>query len=154
MKNKPVILIIDDNPGDIRLIKEAFKESSLQATLSVVYDGLIAEKYLNEAKLGSPEKLPNLILLDLNIPKKNGLEILAQIKADETLKRIPVLILSSSKNPNDIAKAYDLHANCFLTKPVDFEPFFKIVKAVEYFWLQLAKLPHSSNSESISSSHH
>lgn len=143
MKQSPEILIVEDNPADVRLIKEALKETSIQATLHILNDGSIATKFLDKAKKKSLEDLPNLILLDLNLPGKSGLEILAHIKGDDTLKRIPVIVLSSSQNPNDIAKAYDLHANCYLMKPVDFEPFINIVKAVEYFWLQLAKLPFS-----------
>ena len=143
MQGKMTILIIEDNPGDVRLLKEALKESSLHPTLYVLGDGSIAMRFLDDLKQENLEGLPHLILLDLNLPKTNGFEILKHIKGDNTLKRIPVIVLSSSQNPDDIAKAYDLHANCYLTKPVDFEPFFQIVKAVEYFWFQLAKLPFS-----------
>lgn len=146
MPNKPSILIIEDNPGDVRLIKEALWASSLNATLSIFHDGMEATRFLDEVKLEPSQRLPHLILLDLNLPKKSGFEILKHIKFDDTLKRIPVIVLSSSQNPDDIAKAYDLHANCYLTKPVDFEPFINIVKAVEYYWLQLTKLPFSSRS--------
>lgn len=146
----PVILIIEDSPGDVRLIKEAFKGSSLQATLSFVHDGLAATRFLHDTKRTPIETLPRLIVLDLNLPKKSGFEVLKDIKRDETLKRIPVIVLSSSYNPEDIAKAYDLHANCYLTKPVDFETFRNIVRAVEYFWLRVAKLPHAAKFESPS----
>jgi len=146
MKKSPVILIVEDNPGDVRLIKEALKETAIHATLHILKDGSVAMKYLDITKKESFVDLPSLILLDLNLPRKSGLEVLAHIKGDETLKKIPVIVLSSSQNPDDIGKAYDLHANCYLTKPVDFEPFINIVKAIEYFWLQLAKLPFSIKS--------
>lgn len=141
MHAKPTILIIEDNPAEVRLLREAFKESSLHPTLYILGDGASAIRFLDEIKQENSQGLPHLILLDLNLPLKNGFEILQHIKGDVALKRIPVIVLSSSQNPDDIAKAYDLHANCYLTKPVDFEPFFEIVKALEYFWLQLAKLP-------------
>lgn len=144
MKDKTNILIIEDNPADVRLLEEALKESTLNPTLYVLADGSIAIRFLDEVKGKNSQGLPHLILLDLNLPQKNGFEILKHIKDDKTLKRIPVIVLSSSQNPDDIAMAYDLHANCYLTKPVDLEPFFEIVKAVEYFWFQLARLPFSS----------
>lgn len=144
MKDKTNILIIEDNPADVRLLEEALKESTLNPTLYVLADGSIAIRFLDEVKGKNSQGLPHLILLDLNLPQKNGFEILKHIKDDKTLKRIPVIVLSSSQNPDDIAMAYDLHANCYLTKPVDLELFFEIVKAVEYFWFQLARLPFSS----------
>ncbi len=140
---KTTILIIEDNPGEARLLQEALKESSIHPTLHILSDGAVAIRFLDEVKQENSQSLPHLILLDLNLPQKNGFEILKHIKGDNTLKRIPVIVLSSSQSPDDIAKAYDLHANCYLTKPVDFEPFFEIVKAVEYFWFQLANLPFS-----------
>ena len=146
MRANPSILIIEDNPGDVRLIKEALKESSINATLSIIHDGMEAARFLDGVKEEPSQSLPHLILLDLNLPRKSGFEILKHIKGDDTLKKIPVIVLSSSQNPDDIAKAYDLHANCYLTKPVDFEPFINIVKAVEYYWLHLAKLPFASRS--------
>lgn len=138
----PVILIIEDNPGDVRLIKEAFRESSLRATLSFVPDGLAAARFFHDVERASGDNLPRLIVLDLNLPRKSGFEILKDIKCNETLKRIPVIVLSSSSNPDDIARAYDLHANCYLTKPVGFDPFLNIVKAVEYFCRTVAPLFH------------
>lgn len=141
MPVKPTILIIEDNPAEVRLLREALKESSFDPTLYILGDGAAAIRFLDEIKQENSHGLPHLILLDLNLPLKNGFEILHHIKGDDVLKRIPVIVLSSSQNPDDIAKAYDLHANCYLNKPVDFEPFFEIVKALEYFWLQLAKLP-------------
>ncbi len=143
MQHAPTILIIEDNPADVRLLREALKESSFHPTLYILSDGSAAIRFLDEIKQENSQDLPHVILLDLNLPQKNGFEILKHIKGDNTLKRIPVIVLSSSQNPDDIAKAYDLHANCYLRKPVDFEPFLEIVKAVEYFWFQLAKLPFS-----------
>lgn len=143
MQDKPTILIIEDNPGDARLLREALKESSIKPTLYMAGDGSTALRFLDEIKQENSQGLPHLILLDLNLPQKNGFEILKLLKGDDRLKRIPVIVLSSSQNPDDIAMAYDLHANCYLTKPVDFEPFFAIIKAVEYFWFQVANLPFS-----------
>lgn len=148
----PVILIIEDNPGDVRLIKEAFKESSLRATLSFVSDGSAAARFFREVERASGDALPRLIVLDLNLPRKSGFEILKDIKRNDTLKRIPVIVLSSSSNPDDIARAYDLHANCYLTKPVGFDPFLNVVKAVEYFCLTVAPLFHQDTPESLSDS--
>lgn len=141
MQDKPTILIIEDNPADVRLLREALRESSLHPTLYILGDGAAAIRFLDEIKQENSQSLPHLVLLDLNLPQKSGFDILRYIKGNDNLKRIPVIVLSSSQNPDDIAKAYDLHANCYLTKPVDFEPFFEIVKALEYFWFQLAKLP-------------
>ncbi len=141
MKDGPSILIIEDNAGDVRLIKEAIKEFSFKATLHVLRDGDAATQFLDDAKREISGNLPDLILLDLNLPKKSGIEVLRHVKFDNSLKSIPVIVLSSSKNPADISQAYELHANCYLTKPVDFEPFVNIVHAIEYFWLQSVKLP-------------
>ena len=144
MQDKLTIIIIEDNRADVRLLREALRESFLDPTLYILNDGSSAIRFFDEIKQENSQELPHLILLDLNLPQINGLEVLQHIKGDDTLKRIPVIVLSSSQNPDDIAKAYDLHANCYLTKPVDLEPFFEIVKAVEYFWFQLARLPFSS----------
>ena len=141
MQDKPTILIIEDDPADVRLLREALRESSLHPTLYILGDGSAAFRFLDELRQENSQSLPHLVLLDLNLPQKSGFDILRHIKGEDNLKRIPVIVLSSSQNPDDIAKAYDLHANCYLTKPVDFEPFIEIVKAVEYFWFQLAKLP-------------
>ncbi len=141
MQDKPTILIIEDDPADVRLLREALRESSLHPTLYILGDGSAAIRFLDELRQENSQSLPHLVLLDLNLPQKSGFDILRHIKGEDNLKRIPVIVLSSSQNPDDIAKAYDLHANCYLTKPVDFEPFIEIVKAVEYFWFQLAKLP-------------
>ena len=141
MKNSSAILIVEDNPGDIRLIKEAFKTSSIDPTLYFARDGVEATHFLETRKREPSHDFPQLIVLDLNLPKKSGFEVLQFVKRDETLKRIPVIVLSSSQNPEDIAKAYDLHANCYLTKPANFEAFIAIVQALEYFWIRTANLP-------------
>lgn len=136
MKKSSVVLIVEDNPGDVRLIKEGFKTSS--TTLYFARDGVEATHFLETRR---QDGLPQLILLDLNLPKKSGFEVLQFVKRDEMLKRIPVIVLSSSQNPEDIAKAYDLHANCYLTKPATFEAFITVVKTLEYFWVRMANLP-------------
>ena len=138
MKKSPVILIVEDNPGDVRLIKEALNTSSIEPTLYFVRDGLEATRFL-ETRM--QDGLPHLMVLDLNLPKKSGFQVLQFVKCHEMLKRIPVIVLSSSQNPEDVAKAYDLHANCYLTKPANFEAFIAVVQALEYFWIRIANLP-------------
>jgi len=135
------ILLIEDNPGDIRLTEEALKESKLYNKLKTVTDGVEAMKYLlNEGEHANAPK-PDIILLDLNLPKKDGREVLEEIKQDERLKTIPIVILTTSNNEEDIIKTYNLHANCYVTKPVDFEEFTKIVLAIHNFWFSIVKLP-------------
>lgn len=138
MKKSPVILIVEDNPGDVRLIKEAFKTSSIKPTLYFARDGLEATRFL-ETRM--QDGFPHLMVLDLNLPKKSGFQVLQFVKRHEMLKRIPVIVLSSSQSPEDVARAYDLHANCYLTKPVTFESFIAVVQALEYFWVRIANLP-------------
>ena len=146
MKESPVILIVEDNPGDVRLIQEALKTSSIDPTLYFARDGVEATDFL-ETRKGTPSTgFPHLIVLDLNLPKKSGFEVLEYVKRDEMLKRIPVIVLSSSQNPDDVAKAYDLHANCYLTKPTNFDSFIDVVKALEYFWIRTAHLPSTRSS--------
>ena len=139
---RPVeILLVDDNPGDIRLTQEAFKESKIINNLNVVEDGAEAIDFLK--KVGKYENVstPDLILLDLNLPKKNGREVLAEIKEDKILKLIPVVILTISTAEEDILKSYKLHANCYITKPVDMNQFIKIVRSIENYWFSIVKLP-------------
>ena len=138
MKKSPVILIVEDNPGDVRLIKEALNTSFIEPTLHFVRDGLEATRFL---KTRMQDGFPHLMVLDLNLPQKSGFEVLQFVKRHERLKRIPVIVLSSSQNPEDVAKAYDLHANCYLTKPANFEAFFDVVQALEFFWIRIANLP-------------
>ena len=135
------ILLVEDNPGDVRLAREALKESKVLNNIFVVEDGVEAMDFLrrNGKYRGMPR--PDLILLDLNLPRKSGREVLAEVKADDNLKRIPVVVLTVSRDEEDILKAYNLHANCFVTKPIDFEQFVKITKSIEDFWLTIVKLP-------------
>jgi len=135
------ILLIEDNPGDVRLTQEAFKESEKDTHLEVVTDGIEAIKYLRKEPPYEDKPSPDLILLDLNLPKWDGREVLGVIKADETLKRIPVVVLTTSNAGVDILKSYDLHANCFINKPIDFDQFFEIIHKIEDFWLSTTILP-------------
>ena len=135
------ILLVEDNPGDVRLTIEALKEGKVYNNLSVVPDGAEAIEYLKKQGRHSESIRPDLILLDLNLPKKDGREVLIDIKTDEELKSIPVIILTSSKAEEDILMAYNNYANCYVTKPVDVDQLFKIVKAIENFWLAIVKLP-------------
>jgi len=135
------ILLVEDNPGDVRLIVEAFKENKLRNKLDVVEDGVEALAFLSREDKYADAPRPDLILLDLNLPKKDGREVLAEIKADENLRRIPVVILTTSKAEEDILKAYDLNANCYITKPVGLDQFIKVVKSIKEFWLTIVKLP-------------
>ncbi len=141
-KTRPVnILLIEDNPGDVRLTQEAFKEGRLTINLSVVMDGVEAIKYLKKEGEYHSATIPDLILLDLNLPKKDGREVLEEIKTDYDLKRIPVVVLTTSNAEQDILKSYNLHANCYINKPVDFDKFFDVIQKIEDFWLTTAILP-------------
>ena len=135
------ILLVEDNPADIRLAQEAFKDAKVHNILYTVGDGVEAMAFLRREGKYADAPRPDLILLDLNLPKKDGREVLAEIKADEHLKLIPVVILTVSKDEEDILKTYNLHANCYITKPIDFEQFMKVVKTIEEFWLTIVKLP-------------
>ncbi|HXF06479.1 MAG TPA: response regulator [Blastocatellia bacterium] len=142
MDMRPVeILLVEDNPGDVRLAVEALKEGKVHNNLHVVGDGVEAMMFLRREGKYALSPRPDLILLDLNLPKKDGREVLAEIKADEKLRRIPVVVLTTSKAEQDILRTYDLHANCYITKPVDLEQFIAVVKSVEDFWLTIVKLP-------------
>lgn len=139
---KPIeILLVEDNPGDVRLTREAFKEGKVLNNLSVVEDGVEAMAFLRQQGKYADVPRPDLILLDLNLPKKDGREVLPEIKGDTNLKRIPVVILTTSKAEQDILKTYNLHANCYVTKPVDLEQFISVVRFVQHFWLSIVKLP-------------
>lgn len=141
------ILMVEDNPGDARLAVEALKESKVSNRLNVVEDGVEALAYLRRQGDYSDRQRPDVVFLDLNLPRKSGHEVLAEIKEDESLRQIPVVILSSSEAEKDIFKSYDLHANCFVTKPVDLEQFLHVVKMIEGFWLTIVKLPPGENHE-------
>jgi len=136
-----VILLVEDNPGDVRLTIESLKESKVPNKVHTVEDGAEAVAFLRRQGKYADVVRPNLILLDLNLPKKNGREVLAEIKADEDLKRIPVLILTISRAEEDVLKSYNLHANCYLIKPVDLDQFLVLVRSIEEFWLNTVKLP-------------
>ena len=145
-KMRPVeILLIEDNPGDVRLTKEALKEGKLINNLHVTEDGVEALAYLRKQGTFKNEPLPDLILLDLNLPRKDGRELLADIKEDQHFKHIPVIVLTTSKAETDIIKSYESHANCYITKPVDMNQFIKIVKSIEFFWFSIVKLPPNEN---------
>ncbi len=135
------ILLVEDNPGDARLTLEALKDGKVLNRVSVVPDGIEAMAFLRRQGPYADAPRPNLILLDLNLPKKDGREVLAEIKADPGLKRIPVVILTTSQAEEDIAKTYDLHANCYVTKPVDLDKFLEVVRSIEDFWLAFVQLP-------------
>lgn len=137
------ILLVEDNPGDIRLTQEALKNVKISNSLRVVEDGNEALALLHREGKYANTRHPDLILLDLNLPKKDGRQVLAEIKNDPELKRIPVVILTTSKAEEDIIRSYDCHANCYITKPVNFDQFIKIVKQIEDFWLTIVKLPPS-----------
>ncbi len=139
---KPVeILLVEDSPGDIRLTQEAFKEGKLLNSLHVVNDGVEALAFLRRQGKYAQAPRPELILLDLNLPKKDGREVLAEMKADEDLRRIPVVVLTISEAEEDILKSYNLYANCFITKPVEFMKFMDVVRAIEDFWFSIVRLP-------------
>jgi len=135
------ILLVEDNPGDVRLTVEALKDGKVSNRLSVVGDGVEAMAFLRREGRFANAPRPHLILLDLNLPKKDGREVLAEVKQDPNLKRIPVVILTTSQTEQDILRSYELHANAYITKPVDFEHFMGVVKSVEDFWLTIVKLP-------------
>jgi len=135
------ILLVEDNPGDVRLAQEALKESKVRNKLFVVEDGVEAMEFLHRQGKYTGVSRPDLIFLDLNLPRKSGREVLAEIKTDENLKRIPVVVLTVSKAEEDIVRCYDQHANCYITKPLDFNQFMEVTKCIEEFWLTIVKLP-------------
>jgi chemotaxis family two-component system response regulator Rcp1 len=135
------ILMVEDNPGDVRLTQEALKGGKIWNEISVVSDGVAALDYLRRAHPYEDAARPDLVLLDLNLPRKDGREVLAAMKADDSLRTIPVVILTTSQAEEDVIKAYALNANCYVTKPVDFLQFTRIVQAIESFWLTVVTLP-------------
>jgi CheY-like chemotaxis protein len=142
MLGRPVeILLVEDNPGDVRLTREALKDSKVINNLHVVGDGVEALTFLYGEGPYADAPCPDVILMDLNLPKKSGQEVLAEVKADEDLRRIPVVILTVSEAEEDILRTYNLHANCYITKPLDLDQFIKVVKSIEDFWLTIVKLP-------------
>jgi CheY-like chemotaxis protein len=137
------ILLVEDNPGDVRLVQEIFKEGRLNNHLEVVSDGVQALQYLKRRGAYAAAVRPGLVLLDLNLPKKNGIEVLAEIKSDPLLRKIPVVVLTASKAEEDILKAYNSYANCYLTKPIDLDDFLEVVQAIKSFWLSIVQLPEA-----------
>ena len=135
------ILLVEDNPGDARLTIEALKEAKVRNKLIHLLDGVEALSFLRRQGKYARVQRPDLILLDLNLPRKDGREVLAEIKSDEQLKRIPVVILTTSQAEEDILRAYNLNANCYVSKPVDLDQFIKVVRTIEDFWLTIVKLP-------------
>jgi len=135
------LLLIDDSPGDVRLMREAFRDANPHVQLHVSSDGVEAMAFLRHEPPHQRSPRPDLILLDLNLPKMDGREVLTHIKEDDALKTIPVVILSASGTPGDVAKGYQLHANCYLFKPVQFDEFADLVKSINDFWLVKARLP-------------
>ena len=135
------ILLVEDNPADVRLTTEALKEEKIYNNLYVASDGVEAIAFLRREGKFVKAVRPDLILLDLNLPKKDGREVLAEMKADDNLKTIPVVVLTVSKSEEDILKSYNLHANCYITKPVDLNQFMKVIRSVQEFWLTIVKLP-------------
>ncbi len=139
--NTKTILLVEDNRGDIRLIQEALKSTAAQCEVVVARDGMEAMDYLRQSGDYAGVTCPDLILLDLNLPKKDGREVLAEIKADPALKHLPVVVLTTSRNEEDICKSYDLHVNCYISKSRNLDQLFKIVRGIEEFWLETATLP-------------
>jgi two-component system, chemotaxis family, response regulator Rcp1 len=135
------ILLVEDNPGDARLTLEAFKEGRMLNNITVIRDGVEALAYLRRQGKHENAPVPDLVLLDLNLPKKDGRQVLEEIKTDEKLKWIPVIVLSTSASHEDVARSYGSHANCYITKPVDLDQFLHVVQSIESFWLSLVKLP-------------
>lgn len=147
LSGNPVkILLVEDNPGDIRLTQEALREGKVNNEMYIATNGLEALDFLGQKGQYVHAPRPDVILLDLNLPLMNGAEILANIKADSHLKRIPVIVLTTSEDERDILKSYDLHANAYVTKPVDLERFIEIIGQIEGFWLTIVKLPPTEQS--------
>ena len=135
------ILLVEDNLGDVRLAQEALKESKIRNQLFVVEDGVEAMEFLHQQGKYASAPRPDLILLDLNLPRKSGRDVLAEVKTDEDLKRIPVVVLTVSRAEEDVIKCYNHHANCYITKPLDFNQFMEVTKSIEEFWLTIVRLP-------------
>ena len=135
------ILLVEDNPGDVRLTQEALREAKVLNALHVVNDGVAAMEFLRGENDYADSPRPDLVFLDLNLPQKDGREVLEEIKNDPDLRRIPVVVLTTSQAEQDVLKSYDLHANCYITKPVDMKSFVDVVRSIEDFWLSVVKLP-------------
>lgn len=141
-QERPIhILLVEDNPADVRLTTEALKEGKVRNTLSWAKDGVEALDFLYKRGQFADAEMPDLILLDLNLPKKNGREVLEELKNHPTLKSIPVVVLTTSRAEEDILRSYELHANCYIIKPVDLDKFMAVVKAIDHFWLSIVTRP-------------
>jgi two-component system, chemotaxis family, response regulator Rcp1 len=138
------VLLVEDSPGDVRLTREALKDTKMHISLNVVSDGTEAMTYLRREKTYAEAPRPDLILLDLNLPRKDGRDVLKEIKESDALKSIPVVILTTSASPVDVERSYELHANCYITKPVDLQGFIKVVQSIDNFWFSVVKLPSGS----------
>ena len=141
------ILLVEDNPADARLIKEVFKDTKTKNKLYVVKDGVEAMAFLNQELEYTDIPRPDVILLDLNLPRKDGREVLKELKEDDVLKRVPIVVLTTSSAEEDIIRTYNNHANCYITKPVDFDQFLKVINSIEDFWLSVVKLPSNLNED-------
>jgi chemotaxis family two-component system response regulator Rcp1 len=141
-ERRPIeILLVEDNPADVRLTEEAFRDNKILNRLNVVGDGVEAMAYLNGTGAYQGRNMPDIVLLDLNLPRKDGREVLREMKNDDELKKIPVVVLTTSRAEEDILRSYELHANCYVTKPVDFQQFADVVRSIEHFWFKVVKLP-------------
>lgn len=148
-QERPIhILLVEDNPGDMRLTTEALKEGKVRNTLSWAKDGVEALDFLYKRGQFADAETPDLILLDLNLPKKNGREVLEELKNHPTLKSIPVVVLTTSRAEEDILRSYELHANCYIIKPVDLDKFMAVVKAIDHFWLSIVTRPRNADAVS------
>lgn len=141
------ILLVEDNPADARLIKEVFKDTKTKNRLYVVKDGVEAMAFLNQELEYVDIPRPDVILLDLNLPRKDGREVLKELKEYDILKRVPIVVLTTSSAEEDIIRTYNNHANCYITKPVDFDQFLKVINSIEDFWLSVVKLPSNLNED-------
>jgi two-component system, chemotaxis family, response regulator Rcp1 len=137
------ILLVEDSPSDVLLTREALRDARIANDLSVARDGEEAMKYLRQEDEHTGKPRPDIVILDLNLPRMDGREVLREIKGDDSLKRIPVIVLTTSSSDRDIGECYDSHANCFLTKPIDFEEFIDVVRSMEHFWISVVRLPPS-----------
>ena len=144
MNVQPIdILLVEDSPSDVLLTREALRDARIANDLSVARDGEEAMAYLRREGEHADKRRPDIVILDLNLPRKNGREVLREIKSDDSLRRIPVLVMTTSSSDRDIGECYDSHANCFLTKPIDFEEFIDVVRSMEHFWISVVRLPPS-----------
>jgi CheY-like chemotaxis protein len=146
IEGRPIeILLVEDSPSDTELTIEALKEAKVRNNLSIVEDGVLAMEFMRRQGRFTQATRPDLILLDLNLPRKDGREVLAELKADESFKTIPVVVLTTSSAEQDVLRAYQLHVNCYITKPIDFQQFLNVVRSIESFWLYVVALPPGLN---------